>query len=144
MRTLYIILTLVSLLFVGCDETKKVIDVAGNVQLSGTYDITSIGEIRVNEPTININFSALDKSVRGNGGCNSFFGNYTLDLYSLNFIDIAATENYCDEPIMITERAIMNALRETGSFTYEKSILTLLSKTDRSVLLQAKKIKKDQ
>ncbi|QIE59623.1 META domain-containing protein [Rasiella rasia] len=144
MRSLYITLALTAFLFTGCDETKKVIDVAGNVQLSGAYEITSVGAARVSNPNITINFGALDKSVRGNGGCNSFFGNYTLDLYSLNFVDIAATENYCDESIMTTERAIMKALNETGSFTYEDSILTLLSKTDRSVLLKAKKNKRDQ
>ena len=111
------------------------------VQLSGAYNITNVGAIKVNDPAISINFAALDKSVRGTTGCNSFFGNYTLDLYSLSFGDLAVTENYCEEPVMTTESALLNALRQTGSYTYENNVLTLYSKTDRSVLLTAKKEK---
>ncbi|HBR53637.1 MAG TPA: hypothetical protein DEA82_05385 [Flavobacteriaceae bacterium] len=143
MRFLLITLALTTVLFTSCDETKKVIDVAGSVQLSGAYNITNVGAIKVNDPAISINFAALDKSVRGTTGCNSFFGNYTLDLYSLSFGDLAVTENYCEEPVMTTESALLNALRQTGSYTYENNILTLYSKTDRSVLLTAKKEKKD-
>ena len=139
MRTLIITLFAVTFVFFGCNETKRVIDGAANIQLSGAYNITNAGDMQVSNPDIQINFSALDRSFRGNGGCNSFFGNYTLDLYALSFNDIAATEKYCDEAIMTTENEIMEALRNTGSYSYENSILTLYSKTDRSVLLTAKK-----
>lgn len=141
MRILLTLITLTTVLFASCDETKRVIDVAGSVQLSGTYAITKAGTKSVSNPDINISFAALDKSFRGNGGCNSFFGNYTLDLYALNFSDIAATENYCDESIMTVENEIMNAIRNTGSYTLEKDVLKLLSKNDRSVLLTATKAK---
>ena len=144
MRTLVSTLFLSLFIFMSCDETKKVIDVAGSVQLSGAYEITSVGDTKVNEPTINLNFAALDKSIRGNAGCNSFFGSYTLDLYALSFNDISATENYCDEAIMTTENAIMNALRNTGSYSYEDNVLTLYSKADRSVLLKANKEKREE
>jgi len=141
MRILLTVIALTTFLFTSCDETKKVIDVAGNVQLSGAYTITKAGTKTVANPDINITFAALDKSVNGNAGCNTFFGNYTLDLYALSFGAIAATEMYCDEAVMTTEREIMKAMRETGSYTLENGVLTLLSKNDRSVLLTAKKAK---
>ncbi|MBT8261976.1 MAG: META domain-containing protein [Bacteroidia bacterium] len=128
-----------ALFLISCNETKKVIDVAGNVQLAGNYTITSLGETSVTENAPNITFLALDKSVKGNTGCNSFFGNYSLDLYALSFIDIAATERACDEPIMTNENMFLQALYNTGSYSLEENVLTLFSKNDRSVLLKAQK-----
>ena len=142
MRTI-LSLVLVTLLFTGCEETKKVIDTAGRVQLSGTYTITMAGAQNVKGNTTNITFAALDKSIRGTAGCNEFFGNYTLDLYALSFGEIAATEQYCEEPVMKIERAIFSALGNTGSYTLENDVLTLLSKNDRSVLLKANKVKNE-
>lgn len=141
MRILISTLLVASILFTGCEETKRVIDTAGRVQLSGMYTITSVGSQKVTGDKTNITFTALDKSVRGNAGCNEYFGNYTLDLYALNFGEIAATEQYCDEPIMKIERSILGALGNTGSYTLENDVLTLLSKNDRSVLLKASKVK---
>ncbi len=134
-------LLFVTLLFTGCEETKRVIDTAGRVQLSGTYNVTMAGTEKITGNQNSITFAALDKSVRGNAGCNDYFGNYTLDLYALNFGTLAVTEQYCDEAIMTKERAVLNALRDTGSYTLENDILTLLSKNDRSILLKASKVK---
>ncbi len=130
-----------ALLFINCDETKKVIDAAGNVQLSGTYNITTINGASLSTPTnsMNITFAPLDTSVRGNTGCNSFFGEYTLELYSLSFADLAVTEKACGDGIMNDENAYLNALRQTGSYALQDKVLTLYSKNDRSVLLQATK-----
>ena len=121
----------------GCDETKKVIDVAGNVQLSGTYKVSNVNNQAVSENAPTITFAAIDKTVKGNTGCNSFFGKYALDLYALSFSDIASTEMACDQPIMDIENAFLNALRDTGSYEIENSVLTLYSKANRSTLLVA-------
>ncbi|MEM7185825.1 MAG: META domain-containing protein [Bacteroidota bacterium] len=126
-----------ALLFTSCDETKKVIDAAGSVQLSGTYAVSNINNQAVSENAPTISFYAIDKSVKGNTGCNSFFGNYALDLYALSFNDIASTEMACDQPIMDVENAFLNALNNTGSYEIENSVLTLYSKADRSTLLVA-------
>jgi len=123
----------------GCDETKKVIDTAGSVQLSGMYTVNSIKGAKTGVTNINISFAALDKSIRGNTGCNTFFGKYNNDLYALSFNDIAVTEMACEEPIHSREQNFLEVLRNTGSYTYDKGVLTLYSKTDRSELLTAKK-----
>ena len=134
----------VLILFASCDETKKVVDVAGNIQLTGEYSISEIYSAEVDPNTLSLSFNALDKSVRGHAGCNAFFGNYTLDLYALGFEEFAITEKYCEEPIMEKERAYLKALHDTGSYTLENNILTLFSKTDRSMLLKADKILKEE
>ncbi len=147
MRILTLLTVFIFTIITGsCDETKKVIDVAGNVQLSGMYTVTNINGNPVNtsgDKKVHMSFAALDKTIRGNTGCNSFFGSYTLDLYALSFSDIGQTEMACDEPIMATENAFMQALRNTGSYSLQENILTLYSKADRSVLLTAKKDTKE-
>lgn len=132
-----------SLLLISCNETQQVIDIAGNVQLSGTYNVNSINGNQVTKSNPSINFVALDKTIRGNTGCNSFFGKYALDLYALSFAEIGSTEMACDSDIMDTENAFMNALNNTGSYGLENGILTLYSKVDRSVLLTATKERKE-
>jgi heat shock protein HslJ len=127
----------ISVMFMGCDETKKVIDAAGQVQLSGTYSITAISGNNIAENAPNITFATLEKKVNGSTGCNRFFGTYVLDLYALSFSGIASTEMACPEPIMSNEYAFLSALDQCGSYALENGILTLYSKTDRSVLLTA-------
>ena len=80
---LSIILSLV--VFSSCEQTKRVIDTAGSVQLNGSYVITSLDNQNVDKNELTIVFSALDTSVRGNAGCNTFFGDYNLDLYTLQY-----------------------------------------------------------
>ncbi|MCW5518313.1 META domain-containing protein [Aureitalea sp. L0-47] len=128
-----------TIFFTSCDETKKVIEVAGNVQLAGSYAISVIGDKEVAENAPTISFMAYDKSIKGNTGCNSFFGTYALDLNVLTFSDIGSTEMACEQPIMDIENNFLQALRETGSFSLQNNVLTLLSKDDQSVLLKAQK-----
>lgn len=132
-------LFLFALTFTSCEETKRVIDVAGNVQISGTYVVKSMAGAKAASTNQSITFAALDGSANGNAGCNTFFGNYTLDLYALSFGDFAVTEKVCDAPIMASERAFLEALKQTGSYSLENDLLTLYSKTNRSVLLTATK-----
>ncbi len=132
---------LFALIFISCDETKKVIDVAGSVQLSGNYTVTALnGKKLANTTNPTFTISALDNSFRGTTGCNSVFGNYTIDLNTINFGELAVSEKMCmDKNIMKTERDFLDALNATGSFSIENGALTLYSKTDRSALLNAKK-----
>lgn len=140
MRTLFIIFT-ISIGLMGCDETKKIIDTAGHVQLSGNYEVVSLTEASLVENAPTLNFDALEKGINGTTGCNRYFGNYDLDLYALNFSEIASTEMACPPPVMEVEMAFLNALSKTGSYSLAEGVLTLYSKNDRSVLLKASKIR---
>lgn len=142
MKTLATLSILIfTVLFTSCDETKRVIDVAGSVQLTGSYTVSAInGKKLTNTTNPTFTMSALDNSFRGTTGCNSVFGNYTLNLYAIDFSDLAVSEKMCTEKdIMKTERDFLEALNNTGSYAIENGILTLYSKTDRGVLLSAKK-----
>lgn len=140
MRILLFLFT-VSLGLVGCDETKKIIDTAGHVQLSGKYTAISIGGTSISENAPTLIFDAMEKGITGTTGCNRYFGSYSLDLYALSFSEIASTEMACAPEIMDTEFAFLNALGTAGSYSLEGGVLTLYSKNDRSVLLKANKIR---
>jgi heat shock protein HslJ len=128
-----------SIFFVNCDETKKVIDVAGTVQLSGTYTVIDLGQtVSIPEP-MSFSFAVLDKSIKGYTGCNSFFGNYTIDLLALSFGEFSVSERYCDQPVMASEMILLKTLQNTGSYSLQNNVLTLYSKTDRHILLKANK-----
>jgi heat shock protein HslJ len=133
----FITIVVIALLITACDETKKVVNVTENVQLSGAYRISSISNKAVSENAPFINFITLEKTIRGNTGCNNFFGNYTIDLYTLSFNDIGSTEMACEQPIMDVENSFLRALWNTGSYDLENSVLTLYSKIDRSIILVA-------
>ncbi|SRX52394.1 META domain-containing protein [Aequorivita sp. CIP111184] len=142
MKTLTTLSILIfTLFFTGCDETKKVIDVAGSVQLTGSYTVSAInGKKLINTTNPTFTMSALDNSFRGTTGCNSVFGTYTIDLYSISFGDLAVSEKMCtDKNIMKTERDFLNALNNTGTYGLQNGVLTFYSKTDRSVILTAAK-----
>jgi heat shock protein HslJ len=130
-----------ALIFTSCDETKKVIDVAGSVQLTGNYTVSAInGKKLTNTKNPTFSLSALDNSFRGTTGCNSVFGNYNIDLNAIKFVDLAVSENICaDKNIMKTERDFLDALNNTGSYAIQNGIVTFYSKTDRSVILSASK-----
>ena len=133
------ILCVTAFTFSGCNEAKQVINTTGNIQLSGDYTVTSVYTKKINEKLPTLSFNALDKTVNGQTGCNSFFGTYTLNLYNLSFGEFGVSEKYCEEPLMDTERNFLEALSQTGSYTYRNGVLTLFSAVDKSVLLQATK-----
>jgi len=130
---------LCTLLFTGCDETKRVIDVAGSVQLSGAYTVTNLNASKMTTGDLTLNFTALDKSVNGSTGCNTFFGNYTIDYPSLVMGELAVTKKACSTGAMTAESNYLAALNNVGSYGLQNGVLTLYSKGDRSVLITAKK-----
>lgn len=135
-----ILLASIFILTTSCDETKKVINTASNVQLNGDYTINTINEKNYTPKGLVLTFDALNKAVNATTECNSMFGTYTLELYALNFAPIASTRMYC-EGKMDAEKEIGQALAETGSYTIENGVLTLFSKNDRSQLLTATKVR---
>ena len=129
-----------AMLFTNCDETKKVAEVAGSVQLAGSYKVTEANDTATLENKI-ISFAidTLNKSIKGSTSCNSFSGKYTVDVFSLRFSEMGISENYCDDNTQKSEENLMRAFKATGSFVLKDNILTLYSYPDHSVILKAKK-----
>ncbi len=132
-------LLVLCLAFTSCDETKKVINTASQVELSGSYTVTNLEGKDITENAPDLNFSVLEKRVSGSTGCNRYFASYAIDLYALSFSEMASTEMACPDPQMNTEFVFTSALRNVGSYSLEKGTLVLYSKNDRSVLMTAQK-----
>lgn len=141
MKTIYSIYAIALLvLTASCDETQKVINTAGNVQLNGNYTINEVKGKSYTPKGLELTFDALNKAVSATTECNNMFGSYSIDLYALEFGDMASTKKYC-EGKMDAEKEISEAFSETGSYTLESGILKLYSKNDRSLLLTATKVR---
>lgn len=130
-------LIIFSLLMSSCNGTKNKIGAAAVADLEGSYTVTESEETTSKAETITFTLSPNKKTIKGTTGCNSFFGRFEIDVFAINFLDIAASERYCSEPIMDAERLFLNALAQTGSYAIQDGKLTLYSKTDRSVILKA-------
>lgn len=85
------------------------------------YDHTNYG-IEAQVPTLK--FSS-DGKVTGNGGCNNFFGNFTIDGRALTIGDIGSTRMSCGE-VMELEKAYFSvlAMEIRALFNEGKLILT--------------------
>lgn len=141
MKAMYSFLVVsILILTVSCDETKKAINTAGNVQLNGNYDIKEVmGENYASKDLV-LSFDALNKSVNATTECNNMFGTYTIDLYALNFGEMASTKKYC-EGKMEAEEKLGEVFQNTGSYSLESGALQLFSANDRSLLLTATKVR---
>jgi heat shock protein HslJ len=141
MKPVYYSLAILFLIFTtSCDETQRVINTAGNVQLNGNYTINEVKGKSYTPKGLVMTFDALNKGISVTTECNNMFGTYTLDLYVINFSEMASTKMYC-EGKMDAEKEIGEALSETGSYTLDAGVLKLFSKNDRSLLLTATKVR---
>lgn len=74
-----------------------------------------------------------DGQVRGNGSCNSFGGEYTLDEGKLTFGSMFSTMMYC-EGLSDQESAYLQALEAAASYQVKDNNLHILN-TDGDVIL---------
>ena len=132
-----------ALVFTSCDETKRVIDVAGNVQLSGDYTVTNVEGTSISATKPTITFAALSSRASGNAGCNNYFGDYTITNNTLTLDELAATKKMCGEDAMQVEDKFLETMNKVGGYRIQDNVLTLYAKSDQSVLITATKDKEE-
>jgi len=136
-------LVLFAFVFTGCDEAKKAIDVAGNVQLSGNYTVTNVDGTAMSATKPTITFAALSGRVSGNAGCNTYFGDYSTNVNSLTIGELAVTKKMCPKEQMVVENQFLEAMNNVGGYRIQENVLTLYAKNDQSVLITATKDKEE-
>jgi heat shock protein HslJ len=88
------------------------------------WELLSIGEAAADTPA---SMSLDDGTASIFGGCNSFFGSYTLDGESLTFDeDSTSTLVECEPEVMEQEQAYLAALGDVASYAAQDDILDLL------------------
>ena len=128
---------IIFLVLSGCNSMQTA---AEQVDLSGNYTVKRINGEIPKVSGLKFSLNQEDQSIHGFAGCNSFFGKYQKEESRIEFINMASTEKYCQEPfVMDTEFELLNAINETGSFRFENGILTLYSKDNLQVLFEAAK-----
>jgi heat shock protein HslJ len=73
---------------------------------------------------------AVDGSVNGNGGCNTFFGSLETSNGDLSVGELGSTRMACPSEIMDREIAFMNALQDATQFEMGKNSLQLIGAGD--------------
>lgn len=69
---------------------------------------------------------AVDGSIKGNGGCNNFFGSLQTTDGELSVGELGASRMACPPEIMDREMAFMKALQDTTQFEMGENSLQLL------------------
>ncbi|WP_422106458.1 META domain-containing protein [Winogradskyella sp.] len=142
-----VLLSIFSLLVLtnGCSTSKNAMDTKSLDQnsISGDYLVTQIDGKTTKDSTLKIAFEANSNRVTGFGGCNSFFGTYTLDNNTISFSDLAASKKYCGKDISSAEQHFLStlktsnkiALTDNGLVLYNEDVVVLMA--DRATVSQA-------
>ena len=78
---------------------------------------------------------AVDGSINGHGGCNSFFGSLEKTESGLSVGPLGSTRMACPEPIMSRESAFLSALQQATMFEVAGDKLSCLD-DDRKLLIE--------
>jgi heat shock protein HslJ len=137
MKTQVIILTLMALTVVGCHTNKenKMNRTDGNQTASatlteGTWELTQLEGAAVNQSDtdgkkIHFTLNSVDGKVNGFAGCNTFFGEYTLeDGNRIRFSKLANTRMACPDAA-INENEVLEVFRLADNYTFNEGTLKL-------------------
>ena len=112
---------------------------AGTITLNGTtWELVSYGP--VDNPTMalpdvdaTISFDD-DDNLKGNVGCNGFFGEYEVSGNTISTGPLASTMMACETPQMDQEYAVLMLLNGTLDFESDGATLTIFSEDGTSAL----------
>ena len=144
MRYLVSVITLSTVILFSCSSMKKKGKTNSNAnELAGTtWTIKSIPSFTLEKynkvPTLT--FMDTANKIGGNGGCNGFGGEYTVDGKKLKLEKIIATMMACMEGSK-TENKLMQAYQETDNYEIVGDVLKL--KKGTVVLAEFSRSKKD-
>ena len=139
--TIALSILLFSLMIISCKETKKTIEAPYNEVYSGEYEIKSLNG---NESSRALSFTieTSENKISGKTNCNNYFGTYTIsNADELKIGPLVATEMYCEENVMKTERELFKAYKDSKTFSFDGKMLTLFNK-EGTLLIRAYKISK--
>lgn len=104
---------------------------AGGSEITGvTWRPALIGAEPMPEDTRMFVQFEVDGSIRGHGGCNSFFGTLEKSEHGISIGPLGSTRMACPEPIMSREMAFMDALQKTKQVDVIGTRLQLIGDDD--------------
>lgn len=127
----------VMLLLAACSNSMNT--TGGNHKLEGTsWKLISLQSISGPLPaTAKEATMRLDTGrVYGSGGCNRYFGSYTLNGSSLKFNGVASTKMFCQDA-MAVEDGLMQSINNTDGYYIRGKSLALLKGADTLARFEA-------
>ena len=94
--------------------------------LNGTFIVSKMNVESLTEH-LTISFDEATNRVTGYSGCNSFFGNYSINGSAIAFNNLGSTRRMCLDNENEVEKQMLTALGETTNFTIVDNIITLLN-----------------
>lgn len=145
--TIHIIL-IISLLLSACGGTKNSLQKAGTEpplapEKGQVWQLVALRgkEVSRTSDIITLSFNPEAGTISGKAPCNSYFGNYTLQLYHsttsplyhLAISDVGSTKVYCNEADMNAESRYLTLLPKADAIRIDAYTLTLFQK-DKEIL----------
>jgi|TARA_B110000879_G_scaffold77664_1_gene108227 heat shock protein HslJ len=139
--TIALSILLFSLAIISCKETIKTIKNPSIDIYSGKYEIKSLNGNELSS-TLSFTIETSENKISGKTNCNNYFGTYTIsNANELKIGPLGATEMYCEEKVMKTERELFKAYKDSKTFSFDGKMLTLFNK-EGTLLIRAYKISK--
>lgn len=123
----FFLLLLAAIAFLTLKDMRPIADSNADTPIAGTdWRPVSIGERFVPaDARLQLRFE-VDGKLDGNGGCNRFFGSYTIQGTVIDIGAIGATRMACPEPQMELEADFFLALETVEKFEVRGNRLLLL------------------
>ena len=120
----------VALLMAACSNSMNT--TGGSHKLEGTtWKLTGLSSITGELPKTpqEVTMHLDTGRVYGSGGCNRYFGSYSLNGSSLKFNGVASTKMFC-QGAMEVEDGLMQSINNTDGYVVQGKSLSLLKGAD--------------
>jgi len=125
----------------ACGVAKSTTELKNNNMnqnsLDGKYIVNTIDSNSKIPQILTLSFDSKTNKVSGFAGCNTFFGNYTIEGNTINFKGLASTKKYCSKVENDIESKMLKAINQTNNFKIKNNTITLLN--NKTTLLNANK-----
>lgn len=142
MKNLSIVLTgIAATLIIASCSNSMVATGGSNHKLEGTsWKLTGLSTINGDLPKTpkEVTMRLDTGRVFGSGGCNRYFGSYTLNGSSVKFNGVASTKMFC-QGAMEVEDGLMQSFNNTDGYHIRGKWLALLKGTDTLARFEASK-----
>ena len=128
-----IILFSIVAILVGCQSQK-------NLMLNNQWKLTELNgkNLTGENVEITLTFNTSDHQVKGNGGCNRYFGGYKLIDNTIEISNLGSTKMFCAETANFEEE-YFNTLKDKSNLKVIENQL-IFSRQGKNILIFQKKI----
>ncbi len=125
-------------LLVEIISKTKLIDESQLVELGDTpWKLVDMGQPLLSTTRIDITFNIQELQVSGNGGCNNFFGGFTIEDMNISFGPMGSTMMACEQAIMDQEFFFLNLLSQTKTIEISGDQLQLITSQGKALIFNA-------